>query len=325
MKISHKFSAFLVLAVFAAVLSGSAADTASAHKLTTAKGKLVNHGHYGQGGPYGYPMSDEWYEKQVGFKASDRIYNATGAWNAHGRTFDNRQSWVFEPDKFKKDDPPVPAVGNIGDTILFFKNGTINHSVSIVGPWQGLNTKVMSKYGTQGQYKHELINPVKFYGYNWAIVNFKLTPTYVGFKNNGKQRQLVAGEISKILEQSAEKPWHKTVLESEKVFNEEHPKLIAKFANMTEENTRLYANAKTDDEKIAILTKDFLDDRHYVILSAYDRPEFGEDFLKAIESGKLFVEMVKRKPEFKQKITTALKNITDERKNRAAEMVLKQL
>lgn len=331
MKIFKKFSAVLVLTIFAAGSMGFVfLPTANAHKLYTAKGKYVYHAHYEKCG-LGCPLSDEWYEKQVGFSAADRVYSGTNEWNAAGRTFDNRQSWVFSAEQFTKDDPFVPDLPLEGNVILFWKNQKINHSVSIVGPWQGLNTLIMSKYGTYGQYKHKLMNSIKFYGWNWLVVKFPNTPVYSGYK---MPNRLVAGfvdpeidatTINKLFETRAKMPWYKDILESKKIFESEHAKLIEKSSKMADGARLNYLKAKTDDEKLAVLIKDFADDAHYAILSAYDRLEFAQDFLESVESGKLLVEMAKKKPELKSKIISALKNITDERKKAAADIFLRQM
>lgn len=331
MKILKKFSTILVLVIFAAGAAGFAfLPTAEAHKLYTAKGKYVYHGHYGKCG-LGCPISDEWYEKQVGFSAADRIYSGTNEWNAAGRTFDNRQSWVFSSEQFTKDDPPVPELPEVGNVILFWKNQKINHSVSIVEPWKGLNTIIMSKYGTYGQYKHKLMNSIKFYGWNWLVVKFPNTPVYSGHKMPSRlvagfvDPEIDAAAINKLFEARTKMPWYKDVLESKKIFESEHAKLVEKSSKMTDDARLNYLKAKTDNEKLAVLIKDFADDAHYAILGAYDRLEFAQDFLESIESGKLLVEMAKKKPELRQKIITALKSLTDERKKAAAEMVLRQM
>lgn len=334
MKILKKFSTVLVLAIFAAGAASFAfIPTANAHKIYTAKGKYVYHGHYGKCG-LGCPLPDEWYEKQVGFSAADRIYSGTNEWNAAGRTFDNRQSWVFSPEQFVKDDPAVPDLPLEGNVILFWKNQKINHSVSIVGPWQGLNTLIMSKYGTYGQYKHKLMNSIKFYGWNWLVVKFSNTPVYSGSK---KPNRLVAGSVipeqiqidpavlNKLFEAREKMSWYKDVLESKKIFESEHVKLVETSSKMADSARLNYLKAKTDDEKMAVLIKDFADDAHYAILGAYDQLEFAQDFLESMESGKLLVEMAKKKPELRQKIISALKNLTDERKKAAAEMILKRM
>lgn len=141
-----------------------------AHSVRTATGYSVSHGHYGFCGPYGCPTADSVFERDYLFSSRDRVYSGTGAWNCHGRTFDSRRSWISLAEPYLNyDTPTCPSSPRSGDAIIFWARGQTSHSVTMISSWSGLDTRVMSKYGTQGQYRHTLRDTVRVYGGDWAV------------------------------------------------------------------------------------------------------------------------------------------------------------
>lgn len=292
-----------------------------AHTLTTA-GVPVPHFHFGKCIPPGYnisgcPMPDSQFEASKGFKASDRIYSSTAQWNCHGRTFDNKQSWVNTIAPYiNYNGPYCVAKPGYGNAVIFFQGNEATHSATIVGPWKGLNTLIMSKYGKQGQYKHALVNSANVYGGNWTVAGFTGPVKIYTASNDTKNidgvpfmNNISAFRIQSLLRSRETMPWYKDVLESKKIYEIEHPKEVAKSANMNQ--TRLNVLNSTTDilKKIPILIEDLKDEWHYISLAAYDKPSYAPEFIEEIEAGKRLVSLVKENPGLKEQVVKQLRDI----------------
>lgn len=277
-----------------------------AHTLTTATGHPVDHIHSGYCGPTGCPITDMDFENLSGFRPEDRVYSGTGSWNCHGRTFDNRRSWISQAMPFWNYDSPVcPASPQRGDTILFWDGGEIIHSATMVETWNGTSTLIMSKYGKQGQYQHALANSIKIYGKNWSIIRFTagtLIPQALQ-RNNSLRRLLtglpipnlfvnpILGEKMDPLKERKKMPWYQDVLSSQEIYETEHPKMVAKIATMKPEKLAQYQKTESLEGKISILMEDLLDDIHYQFLGVYDSPAYCTDFIHAIQAANLLVNL----------------------------------
>lgn len=300
-----------ILILQALVLLISSSST-FAHTIYTANGAPVNHGHYSYCGPNGCPASDSTFESTYGFRSADRYYSATGAWNCHGRTFDARLSWIPQAEPYINNDwPYCPLNPAAGDSIIWWgSNGLSSHSVTIVGTWNGLSTPVMSKYGTQGQYRHALSNVVAVYGSDWTVTNFDAgTAIYWGITKNQEPEEVEKRRRSsreRLIEQRKKTPWYEDVLASQLVYEVEHPRIVDQVARLTEESRTGIGKAKGDQERLDILLKDLQEDSHFEALNAFDSPAFSEDFIHAIESGNLLVKLSKLRPELRKKIANQL-------------------
>ncbi len=163
-------TSLLIVALLFVGVATSQAQYQYTSTMYTASGHPVSVDHFGYCGPNGCPASDSSWESVNGIRSADRWYSGTGAWNCHGRTFDNRQGWIGQAEPWLTyDGPSSPVSPRPGDTVIWWKNDPIlghvtAHSVTINGTWNGLGTTVMSKYGTQGQYQHALSNPIRVYG-----------------------------------------------------------------------------------------------------------------------------------------------------------------
>lgn len=300
-KLLYKISAVIIMIVLLPVQS------AFAHTLTY-KGVPIEHYHFGYCGPNGCPVKDSTFESSIGFKATDKIYSGTHSWNCHGRTFDNKQSWVNSIQPYI-----LPMFGNklnpsYGDPVIFFQQGLAIHSATIVGPWNGINTIIMSKYGKQGQYKHALINSIKLYGWTFGVTT--LSPDIkIYTASNGPVDNVSAYRIESFLREREKMPWYKDILEAKKIYEAEYPKLVARSANMNQARLNMLNNATDTSKKIALLIEDLKDESHYVTLSAYDNPSHATEFIEGIEAGKRLVSLVKENPSLKSDIVKQLRDI----------------
>jgi len=256
------------------------------------------------------PESDAHIEASSEFLSRDRFHSSTYEYNCHGRTFDNRGSWVNHSDAW------IFGSGNqsvlypqIGDVIVWYKPGVgstssmlTTHTATIIGPWNGLNTMVSSKYGPAGEYHHALSNTVEVYKDDYRIVRLNTTNVYS--KNN-----------SNIYELSKNMPYYKNNL-----VEMEELKKSNKTLNLHEKFKELPLNKKrinkqnilskniVNQNDIEYLFFDLVRDRS-VLLSFFNLPDFTEDLVTEIESGKLLLEIVRNNPELSQEIGDKLKEI----------------
>lgn len=296
------------------------AGNLSAHTLTTATGVAVSHGHYSTCGPNGCPASDSSFEASAGFSSADRVYSGTGAWNCHGRTFDARRSWVSYAEPWLQyDDPVYTSFPISGDAVIWWSGSTTSHSVTLLSTWNSTSTPVMSKYGTQGQYRHALYNPIALYGSDWSAVYFNAgTAIYSGVQAAGAGAR-TGPKVDKKDDTEKERneirkgmPWYEDVLASQVIYEVEHPRLVAKSAHLSETARVGLGEAKGDQARLAILISDITDPTHFGILNAYNSPAFSEDFITEIEAGKLLVKIVKKRPELKDEIVDLLSKLITE-------------
>lgn len=300
-KLLCKISAVIIMIVLLPVQS------AFAHTLTY-QGIPIEHYHFGYCGPNGCPVPDSTYESWNGFKATDKIYSGTHQWNCHGRTFDNKQSWVNSIQPYISNifgNKPNPSYG---DPVIFFKNGVAIHSATIVGTWNGTNTIIMSKYGKQGQYKHALINSIKVYGWTFGVTT--LSPNIkIYTASNGTIDDAAAYRIELFLREREKMPWYKDILEAKKIYETEHPKLVERSAGINQTRLNTLNNTADTSKKIALLIEDLKDESHYIALSAYDHPSYATEFIEGIEAGKRLVSLVKENPSLKSNIVKQLRDI----------------
>ena len=291
----------MYLSSMAMVCVVSATSNVSGHTLRTKTGYYVSHLHMATKcpdgstkGPNGCASQDYYFENQYGFKSTDRQYSHTGAWNCHGRTFDNRLSWVSSADAWIMYDRPYsPSTPKIGDAIVWFQNGTTSHTATIVGPYKGTSTLIRSKYGTQGQYQHALINSVKVYGSNWYITRFGAgTTVYSSVPISNKEA--IKNKEQSLLQDSKTKSWYKDVIESKTIYEKEHQKIVKKSGSLSVNSKMELERAGNLYEQIDYLIDDFLLDQHYAMLGAYNSPEFSVDFIKGIEAGQKLVLLAKQ-------------------------------
>jgi hypothetical protein len=177
----------------------------------------------------------------------------------------------------------------------------------------------MSKYGTQGQYRHALFNPIALYGSDWSVVYFQAgTPIYTGLRAGGAESR--KGETGKPAGKKPETEeernqlrktmsWYDDVLASQVIYDIEHPRLVTKFANLSEDSRTALLEAQGDQARLSLLITDIADPKHFGILNAYNSPAFSEDFITEIEAGKLLVKIVKKRPELKEDIVALLLDV----------------
>ena len=323
-----KIMALVILNIFAFITFLVSPDATFANIVKNASGKLVNHYHFGYCVNNLCPQPDKTFETKYGFLSWNKKYSGTAQWNCHGRTFDNKQSWIDYAEPFIYGDWAgySPATPKPGDVVIFYKNGLSTHTVTIVGTWKGLNTQVMSKYGMQGQYQHKLSDVAKVYSDSWwTPVHFGVTKVYTTLNKISptlaRGAKLIASlaapksfsfsnmTVEQLMEQRKQMPWYKDVLESEKLASVEYKKQLADISNMTEENKNAYNKSVTDSAKIKILIKDINDNHHYEWFGLYNGPEFTTDYVDAIEAGNLLAEMFKERPSTKQQVIDELRSV----------------
>ena len=300
---------------FSALLLG--APALQAHTLQTKAGNNVSHIH--QSSCANGCLTNTYLESSpYNFSSSHRFYSSTWAWNCHGRTFDNRQSWTNYADPWLASDAPFcPVNPAVGQTVIWWgSDGKTSHSVTITGSWNNLSTQVMSKYGAYGQYRHALSNAVAVYGSNWSVTGFGLgTTIYSGMRSEAPSP--VVQEVDpgkKLLEQRKDMPWYEAVLQSEIHYALEHPRLVSQSAGLREETRARLLETVDEMEQIDILLEDLQSPAHYEVFHLYNRPSLSEDFIKEIEAGKLLALLSNRKPELKQVVTERLTGLVTERK-----------
>lgn len=281
----------------------SATSNVSGHTLRTKTGYYVSHQHMTtkcsdgsiKGGNGYCGQNDSYFENQYGFKSTDRQYIHTGLWNCHGRTFDNRQSWVGSADNWiRYDSPYSPSTPKVGDAIVWFQNGTTSHTVTIVGPWNGTSTLIRSKYGVQGQYQHALSNSIKVYGSNWYITRFGAGTTIYYSSTPVSEKETIKNKVQTLIQDSKTKPWYKDVIASKAIYEKEHQKMVKKSGGFSTNSERELDRAGNLYAEVDILIDDFLLDQHYSMLGAYNSPEFSADFIKGIEAGQKLVLLAKQ-------------------------------
>jgi hypothetical protein len=288
------------------------------HTLTTAHGTSITHTH--QSSCAGGCISNSYLESApFNFSSATRVYSSTWSWNCHGRTFDNRISWVYYADQWLLDDGPYcPVNPSVGQTIIWWDGSKTSHSVTIVGPWNGTSTLVMSKYGAYGQYRHALSNAVTVYGSNWAVTGFSGgTAIYSSSTAKDSNSQLNEEENpgERLLEERKLMPWYKDVLASEIIYAVEHPRLVAHSASLSDD-TRARLQTSTDElEQIEILLDDLRQPTHYEALALYNRPSLAKDFIEAIEAGRLLSKIAARSPELRGEVLSRLAQTASAKKS----------
>lgn len=336
---------FTFLALFAVCVTvaafTSSSPAAQAHFIYTKTGNYVSHSHptYCTPGSSGCAAGlDSAVESKYGFKKADRIYNSNNTWNCHGRTFDNRRSWISYAETYLKYDNPItPSKPAVGDAIVFWDSSNVtSHTVTIVGTWNGTSTLVMSKYGPQGQYKHALSNTTKAYpGHKWGVVRFAAgTPIYLGIADakdsvkfpfsrllafNGDLPLLGAidardqggaqkdFDINKFFEEQSKMPWYQDAMKDTERSWQEHQEIVERIAKMSDTNRKLLAAAKTDDERVKILLDDLNDNDRFALLTIYSTPGETEHFFDALEAKKLLSDILGKNKTIKGKVVNELK------------------
>lgn len=336
---------FLFTTGFYVAISVAVNPAANAHSITTASGHVLvdkkEHWHntYCTPGSFGCAAgSNSAVESKYGFKAADRIYGSNVTWNCHGRTFDNRGSWIpYAEPYLQYDSPFTPSKPAIGDAIVFWDSANrTSHTVTIVGTWNGTSTLVMSKYGPQGQYKHALSNTIRAYpGHKYGVVRFAAgTKIHLSIADN---KDLVAlpfsrllafngdvpllnattvndlssshapFDVDKFLEKQSTLPWYQEAMEETKALWQEHQQIVDRVAKMSDANRKLLSEAKTDDQRVKILLSDLNDNDRFAILSLYNAPGQTEHFFDALEAKKLLIDLLAKNKALKGKVVSELK------------------
>lgn len=296
---SRAVRVFVFILFVGLVLAGDAA----AHTLQTKKKCNVLHYHFTTDCVPGVGCGKDWakVEKLYGFKSADRIYVGTSAWNCHGRTFDNRRSWVDYADPFLKCDGPVcPAKPQVGDAIVWYNNnGTTKHSVTIVGAWKSLDTLVMSKYGVAGQYKHALRNSVAAYGSRYTVTRFTAgTAIYSNAVDDpqdiesGPRDSAPAMRADELLAAREQMPWFDSVREAEEVFAQARAEHIQAVGALLPETIESLASIQDTQIRVQLLINDIHNREHYVLLGAYNAPE--PELISGMESARLLREIAEQ-------------------------------
>jgi hypothetical protein len=308
--------------LLAAILFLSLSLPLLGHDLKTARGRKVNHNH-DVGSCNGKTCASDWaeFEKQAGFKRADLVYAGTGKWNCHGRTFDNRKSWVsYADDWLATDNPSCPAKPKAGDTIIWVEKGKTTHSVTITGSWKDTKTIVMSKYGILGQYEHSLANVVRMYGSRWTVTRFgagtKIYSAAVGIGDDmappldGPDRDPTGSPAERLLKLGEAMPWHSAVVESEAIFREARARDLETLGRLTDATVAELELAETDEERARLFVADLQDSSHYVMLGAFNFPQ--PEFIDAVKATEHLVALA-RNPTIRDFINVQLRElVTDE-------------
>lgn len=284
-------------------------SSAYADTVTTKTGCIVSHSHYSYCTPTYCPIADSTFEARYGFRSADRVYSGTAAWNCHGRTFDARNAWInFAEPWLSCDAPYTPASPAPGHAVIFWgPDGKTSHSVTLVGPWSGLSTLAMSKYGVQGQYRHALSNSIRVYGSDASVVAFGAgTSVYSGLAASQPDQASPIGVRQRLLEERERAPWFETMLTAELLYAAEHPRLVAQVSGLLDATRRRLEEATTINEQVDALATDFRDPMHYSFLSAYSSPAHSEDFISAIEAGNLLIKLAERRPKLRGAVIAKL-------------------
>ena len=306
---------WIVTVVFAALFL--CFTPAFAHTAKTAGGCQVSHTHPGYCGPWGCPDSDSSFEKKYSFKATDRKYSGTGTYNCHGRTFDGRQSWIGNPASYLScgGTPSCPVTPRAGDTILFYSGGQIVHSVTIVGAWAGVNTQVMSKYGTQGQYQHALSNTIRAYPVTWYVTRFGSGTRIYTTAEPTPATEPAIPEMGaepladRLARESVSMPWHKDVVASLETATLEHDQIVREGGALSEGTVTALRDAKNRNQRVALLMNDLQDSQHYVGLGAYDSPALTTDYIDALEAANQLIAIARTDAASRRIIFNALRDV----------------
>lgn len=305
MKYQFKIMTFVVIMIFLLLTID-----VQAHTLKNGSGADVPHAHYGYCGALGCPVSDAIYESYRSFSSADRVYSGTSEWNCHGRTFDNRRSWVNEAEYFLFAPCVIPKKGDV--VIFFGPDGRTSHSETILGSWDGLSTKVMSKYGMQGQYRHTLGDSVRAYGSSWTVMRFDSIPVYSSLTGKIYEDSNVWSKklynYEEIMEITKKMPWYQTVIESQKLYNQDHTKTLIKVSGLQPQTKEALVKANDIDKKVFILVKDLVSDTHYQIFGEFERPALTHDFIVNIEAGKQLIDLAKQDQLLKPTVASTIKN-----------------
>lgn len=287
-----------------------------AHTLKTSGGCSVNHSHYGYCGPWGCPQPDSVFEDAYKFRAADRKYSGTAVWNCHGRTFDAKQSWIGDPSVYLScgGAPSCPVTPKAGDTILFYQSGKISHSVTITGTWNKTLTRVMSKYGTQGQYEHSLDNAIRVYGSNYYVTRFAGARIYSTGEVDGAAAAVPADEseeqlLARLTAERARMPWYEDVLASAAIAEDGHNELVHRFGALLPATMKELRHETDTDERIALLVADLQDAAHFVGFGAYDDAAFTEDYVAGMVAAKMLVAMTADSASVRKNVLDALEKV----------------
>jgi hypothetical protein len=247
------------------------------HDLYTARGRKVWHTH-DVGACNGTECAKDWaaFEAYRGYRRADLMYTGTGKWNCHGRTFDNRQSWVPYADDFLATDAPYcPVTPQSGDTIIWLDGaGRTVHSVTLVSSWIGTSSSVVSKYGIYGQYKHTLASVVKNYGSRWTVTRFAAkTRIYSSAVPADGPQVEIASVGERLLRARENMPWYRSVLESEVIYSVEHERDLEQLGRLTDATVNDLKLASTDEERVRLLVADIQDASHYVLVGSFNVPQ----------------------------------------------------
>jgi hypothetical protein len=273
------------------------------NKTQNGAGCQVPHSHFGQcisgSCANGAPCpTDATCESSFGFSSADRKFSWTNAWNCHGRTFDNRGSWTGSADLFVSCEPTgvCPVSPQAGDAILW-GGGTV-HSVTIVGAWNNLSTRVRSKYGCCGEYEHALSNSTNVYGAGWSVARYSSSPVFTAPNGglSGIEGVPFNGDPEQLARISQTMPWYETVIASAVEYAVEHPRRVREAGRLSPKARKLLLSAEDVDAKLAILAEDLKDERHYQPLAAYNHVSHGLDFIEGIEAGQVLIKLAQDHP-----------------------------
>lgn len=290
----------------------------SAHTLRTGSGVQVAHYHLQychstSTGGQDCPLPDATWEAQWSISSSGRVYSGTGTWNCHGRTFDNRLSWVNYAEQWIWNDTwSNPTTPQVGDVVIWFDaNNRSTHTVTIVGAWNSTSTLVMSKYGLQGQYRHALSNTIRVYGSNWKVYRFPSTVIYQGLQADPEESLQVGmnealSPVERYLDEGEAMTWQDAVRESELLYAVERPRMVERIAGLRQYTVESLAQARSDAERVDLLLADLRAAEHYGTLGVYNTPAHGEDFILGLEASKLLAALADSRPELRGVIVSRL-------------------
>lgn len=265
-----------------------------AHTVKTASGAIVTHAHQSStacvNGICPNSFTDSSFEQSNGFLSSEKIFSKNSSWNCHGRTFDGRRSWISLADPWVNNEYPVcPSNPKIGDSVVWFKNGKTYHSATIVSAWNGTSTKVMSKYGMAGQYKHALAKCIAAYagpGVSWTVLRFpSSTIIYQGKQSENQKIQ----SIEELVEAGRNAPWGSVYSESDYISKTEGKRIFDSITSLRESTIYAFENDPENDN-ISTLFDDLLDDSHYIFAFMYNSPEFTEHYIQGLEASEILVD-----------------------------------
>lgn len=160
-----------------------------------------------------------------------------------------------------------------------------------------------SKYGSAGEYHHELINTMNVYDNDYRVVRMNTTNVYnmseLEIEQEAKSRDYY---IDSLLEKNESEKSKKGLTWQEKF------KLLPKNEKTMFSQNNILTELNSKQKDINYFLSDLAKDRR-VFLAAFNFPDFTEDLVTEIESGKLLLEIVKNNPELSQEIGDKLKEI----------------